>query len=638
MRFKRHFQGCLAGLLLAPNFTIAQEQELTVNFRDTDLKEVISFVADVTGKTIIVDPLVNGRVMVVSEQPLDADDLYELFLSVLEVHNFVAIENNGVVRVLPKAETRMSSVPLSNSQSSDAQSARLVTQVIKVNNVSATQLLPVLRPMVPPEAHLAAYDPSNSIVITDSAANAARIRDLIEAFDRSVLDSSEVINLTHANAQTMADLVQSALLGDESNAGVKIANVTADARANRLLVTGDPMARQRVRELVAQLDTAVMAESNSRVIYLEYALAADVATSVRGVVGGAGESNGRAIKIEPDEQTNALILTGEPTELATLEDIIKRLDVERSQVLVEAIIVELQDTAGKELGVQWLFADTDNGVYGSSATPGSDASIGNVTAAAIGDSGTPDIPALGAALSAIEGQTLGFSGINGTFNFNVLINALQEENGANILSTPSVLTMDNREAIINVGQNVPFVTGSYTSQGSSSNPDSPFQTIEREDVGIKLTVTPRVNGDNRIVLDILQEVSSLSGNTGVDASDLITNTRDITTQVIADNGGVVVLGGLIQDDLQQYEQKVPFLGDIPLLGRLFRSNGNRLVKTNLLVFIRATVIENSSQLQQTTEGKYEYIRERQHEMPNADPTFLDDMAQPVLPEYEQEGQ
>lgn len=638
MRFKRQFQGCVAGLLLAPSLIVAQEQELTVNFRDTDLKEVISFVADVTGKTIIVDPLVNGRVMVVSEQPLDSDALYELFLSVLEVHNFVAVENNGVVRILPKAETRMSSIQLSNSSSADAQSARLVTQVIKVNNVSATQLLPVLRPMVPPEAHLAAYDPSNSIVITDSAANAARIRDLIEAFDRSVLDSSEVISLTHANAQTMADLVQSALLGDESNAGVKMANVTADARANRLLVTGDPMARQRVRELVAQLDTAVMAESNSRVIYLEYALASDVAAAIRGVVGDTGESSGRQMKIEADEQTNALILTGEPTELATLEDIIERLDVERSQVLVEAIIVELQDTAGKELGVQWLFADTNNGGYGSSATPGSDASIGNVTAAAIGNGGTPDIPALGAALSAVEGQTLGFAGVNGAFNFNVLINALQEENGANILSTPSVLTMDNREAIINVGQNVPFVTGSYTSQGSSSNPDSPFQTIEREDVGIKLTVTPRVNGDNRIVLDIAQEVSSLSGNTGVDASDLITNKRDITTQVIADNGGVVVLGGLIQDDLQQYEQKVPFLGDIPLLGRLFRSNGNRLVKTNLLVFIRATVIDDSSQLQQTTEGKYEYIRERQQEMPNADPTFLDDMAQPVLPEYEQEGQ
>lgn len=619
-------------IALAP-LSSAIAQELTVNFRDTDLKEVISFVSDVTGKTIIVDPLVNGRVMVMSEEPLTPDELYNLFLAVLDVHNFVAVETAGVVRILPKADTRTSSVAVSQPQSSDANSSALVTQVITVNNVSATQLLPVLRPMVPPESHLAAYEPSNSIVITDTAANAARIRQLVEAFDASVTEGSDVINLQHASAESMAALVTTTLLGDAQNQGIKIANVTPDVRANRLLITGDPMSRQRIRELVVSLDTPVMSENNNRVIYLDYANAEEVSRVLRELAtqGGAGDAtSGSQTTINFDAQTNALIMVGDPTRLSMLADIAQRLDVERSQVLVEAIIVEIQDTAGKELGVQWLFADTDNGGYGSSAVPGSDANIGAITAAAIGQGGTPDIPGLGAALSAVEGQTLGIAGVNGSFNFNVLINLLQEQEGANILSTPSVLTTDNRQAEINVGQNVPFVTGSYTGQGGSTNPQSPFQTISREDVGIGLIVTPRVNRGDKIVLDIEQTVSSLSGNAGVNASDIITNERTIKTQVVANNGGLVVLGGLIKDDLQQYEQKVPVLGDIPLLGALFTSTGNRNVKTNLLVFIRATVIETDDQLRALSEQRYEAIRGVQEQRDEPSPQFLDPIETPVI--------
>lgn len=628
----------LSSVLLSTSIALAPlpsavAQELTVNFRDTDLKEVISFVSDVTGKTIIVDPLVSGRVMVMSEDPLTPDELYNLFLAVLDVHNFVAVETAGVVRILPKADTRTSSVAVSQPQSSDANSSALVTQVITVNNVSATQLLPVLRPMVPPESHLAAYEPSNSIVITDTAANASRIRQLVEAFDASVTEGSDVINLQHASAESMATLITTTLLGDAQNQGIKIANVTPDARANRLLITGDPMSRQRIRELVVSLDTPVMSENNNRVIYLDYANAEEVSRVLRELAsqGGSGDTTTASqTTINFDAQTNALIMVGDPTRLTMLADIAERLDVERSQVLVEAIIVEIQDTAGKELGVQWLFADTDNGGYGSSAVPGSDANVGAITAAAIGQGGTPDIPGLGAALSAVEGQTLGIAGINGSFNFNVLINLLQEQEGANILSTPSVLTTDNRQAEINVGQNVPFVTGSYTGQGGSTNPQSPFQTISREDVGIGLIVTPRVNRGDKIVLDIEQTVSSLSGNTLVNASDIITNERTIKTQVVANNGGLVVLGGLIKDDLQQYEQKVPVLGDIPLLGSLFTSTGNRNVKTNLLVFIRATVIETDDQLRALSEQRYEAIRGVQEQRDEPSPQFLDPIENPVI--------
>jgi len=457
--FKRKATAMLlsATMALAP-VPAAMSQELTVNFRDTDLKEVISFVSDVTGKTIIVDPLVTGRVMVLSEEPLSPDELYNLFLAVLDVHNYVAVESGNVVRIVPKADTRTSSVAVSTASAADQTSSALVTQVITVNNVSATQLLPVLRPMVPPESHLAAYEPSNSIVITDTAANAARIRQLVEAFDASATDGSDVIELQHASAVSMAELVQTTLLGDSQNQGLKIANVTPDSRANRLLVTGDPMSRQRIRELVQSLDTPVMSENNNRVIYLDYANAEDVSSVLSDLAaqtgGGAETTAGQGTTINFDIQTNSLVMVGDPTRLAMLADIAERLDVERAQVLVEAIIVEIQDTTGKELGVQWLFADTNEGAYGSSATPGSDANIGAVTAATIGQGGTPDLAGLGAALANIEGQTLGVSGVNGSFNFSVLLNLLQEQAGANILSTPSVLTTDNREASINVGQNV----------------------------------------------------------------------------------------------------------------------------------------------------------------------------------------
>jgi len=618
--------GLAAAMLLHSAHSLSQE--LLVNFRDTDLKEVVSFVSEVTGKTFVVDPMVKGRVMVVAEKPVSPDELYQLFLSVLEVHNFVALENDGIVKIVPRNETRTASVPVSVSRNTKS-SGDIITQVIPVYNVSAVQLLPVLRPMVRQEAHLAAYEPSNSIVITDSAANAQRIRQLVSAFDGNAIGESEVIMLRHAGAEAMAELVRKTLVGDSDNKGLKVANVVADSRANRLLVTGDLVSRKRVRELVRRLDTDIMARSSSNVVELQYADAKEVAAALSEIATKMGGENSTA-SVVSSESLNAIMLSGDPSTITSLKSLASELDVPRSQVLVEAIIVELQDTAAKELGVQWLFANQKSGVYGSSARPGADSSIGAVTGAVVNDTNNPDVAALGAALSSVSGQTLGIGGVSGDISFNVLINALQEQNGANILSTPSVLTLDNREATISVGQEVPFVTGSYTSQGSGSNPSNPFQTINREEVGITLTVTPRVNDDDRVLLDILQEVSSISGQASVDASDIITNNREITTQVIANNGEVVVLGGLIQDDVQQVTQKVPVLGSIPLLGRLFRNENNRAVKTNLVVFIRATVLDDPIDVRKASMNRYEEIRDKQLGLPEISPKYGDDIEQPVV--------
>jgi len=630
MVFKRKLVGALAAAMMLHSVQ-AVSQELLVNFRDTDIKEVVGFVSEVTGKTFVVDPMVKGRVMVVAEKPVSPVELYQLFLSVLDVHNFVAVENNGIVKIVPKNETRTASVPVSVNRNSN-NSGEIVTQVIPVYNVSAVQLLPVLRPMVPQEAHLAAYEPSNSIVITDSAANALRIRQLISAFDGNAIGESEVIMLRHAGAEAMADLVQKTLVGESDNKGLKVANVVADSRANRLLVTGDLVSRKRVRELVRRLDTEIMAKSSSRVVELQYANAKEIATALSEIASKMGGGETSNASVVADEGLNAIMLSGDPSVISSLKSLAKELDVPRAQVLVEAIIVELQDTAAKELGVQWLFANQKSGVYGSSARPGSDSSIGEVSAAVAGDgtNSSPDIPALGAALSAVNGQTLGIGGVSGDINFNVLINALQEQNGANILSTPSVMTLDNREATISVGQEVPFVTGSYTSQGSGSNPSNPFQTINREEVGITLTVTPRVNDDDRVLLDIIQEVSSISGQASVNAADIITNNREITTQVVANNGEVIVLGGLIQDDVQQVTQKVPVLGSIPILGRLFKNENNRAVKTNLVVFIRATVLDDPIDVRKASMNRYEAIRDKQLSLPDISPRYGDDIEQPVV--------
>jgi len=632
MSLKTRLTSCAAAIMLAASsMQVAHSQQLQVNFRDTDIREVINFVSGVTEKTIIVDPLVNGRVMVVSDKPIDADELYNLFLSVLEVHNYIAVESNGIVRVIPKSKSRSSAVAVEDAVKED--NAALTTQVIPVNNVSATQLLAVLRPLVPPESHIAAYEPSNSVVITDTAASVSRIRDLIQRFDDAAVESSEVVTLKYANAKVMEKLVRSAIVGETPVPGMKMANVVADTRTNNLLVTGDPLARERVKKLIANLDTENAADAGNRVIYLDYADAAEVAEALVAISASTGTDSAK-VTVHGDNETNSVVISGDPTQISTLTSIAKQLDVEREQVLVEAIIVELSDTAGKELGVQWLFANTGSGSFGSSAVNTSN-NIGGVIGDAVDSSGNFSVSDLGAGLAGVNGQTLGIAGISGNLNFSVLINALQDVNGANVLSTPSVMTMDNREATIESGQEVPVVTGSYTAQGNSSNPGNPFQTIDRKDVGVMLKVTPRISAGDKIVLDIEQEVSSIAQD--VSASDVVTNKRNIQTQVVADDGAVVVLGGLIKEDLQQYEQKVPLLGDIPLLGRLFRNNSSKLVKSNLVVFIRATKLSNSEELEAITKRQYELARKEQLAMPDLDPTFLDDEhKKPELKEFSEE--
>jgi general secretion pathway protein D len=646
----------LIAVLVALGTTPLAAQDFTVNLKETDIQELIKFVAEATNTTIVVDPAVKGKVKVVSSKPVSKDELYDLFLSILEVHGYTAVRSGGVVRVIQAKDAR--SAPVQVRDDVPGRSDEYVTQVIRLDNISAAKLIPVLRPLVPQQAHMAAYAPSNAIIISDVSSNITRIRDIIERMDRSAVQQTDIVRLRYAVAADvvrMLDTLNKSEAKKQGGAAEPQILLVADDRTNSVLVTGDELERARVGKLIAHLDTPLEQSGNVKVIYLEYAQASEIAEVLTRVMqnisqleAGDGKKVARSKNtstIEADEGTNSLIITADADEMAALEAVIQRLDIRRAQVLVEAIIVEMNLTDAQSLGVQWLFAN-DKGFYGSTVNDQSNAQkIANAirpepVTDSEGNTTTDEFDAvdLAAALSGIPGATLGWGQVSGDLTMTAIVNALKTHSNANILSTPSLLTLDNQEAYITVGQKVPFITGSFTNTGSNNGASNPFQTIERENVGVTLSVTPHINEGDSVVLDIEQEVSNvLVGASQIsDAADLVTSERKIQTKVLAQDGQVVVLGGLIEDNVQDGQQKVPLLGDIPLLGRLFRSDSVNVTKTNLLIFIRSTIIRDEQELAGATAQKYKHIRDQQLLRKERGLMFLDDEYIPVLPEWEEQ--
>ncbi|MDG1684192.1 MAG: type II secretion system secretin GspD [Luminiphilus sp.] len=639
---------CIAVLLCwAP---LSPAQEYTVNLKDTDIQEFIKFVADVTGTTMVVDPNVKGKVRVISSQPVTQAELYDLFLSILDVQGYTAVRSGQIIRIVPSKDARSSPVPLMGDQDTAAND-EYVTQVIRLENISAAKLIPVLRPLVPQQAHMAAYAPSNAIILSDIRSNIGRIVDIIERMDRSAVQTTEIIRLRYGVAEdvvSMLNALEKSRQGEGAEAD-KEAILVADKRTNSVVVTADEVTVERIRKLVTYLDTPLEQSGNVRVVYLEYADSVEVAEVLTRVMqniarleeGGANKRAGNnESTIEADAGTNSLIITADTDEMAALESVIARLDIRRAQVLIEAIIVEMEMTEGQELGLQWLFSN-DGGLYGSNISTSSAQQARNraLADAILPDDGSETISTRGVAgaLSQIPGTTLGWGVVDQDLTMSVILNALETQGNANILSTPSLLTLDNEEAFITVGQQVPFVTGSYTSTGVANGAQNPFQTIERQSVGVTLTVTPQVNEGDSVVLDIVQEVSSISAQILV-ASDVITNERKIETKVLANDSDIVVLGGLVKDEVQDSTQGIPILSDIPLLGRLFRNDVVTVTKSNLLVFIRPTIIRGDEDLIGATAEKYRFIREQQIERRERGLMFLDDGNLPVLPSWEEQIQ
>ena len=632
--------------LLAP---LSVAQEYTVNLKDTDIQEFIKFVADVTETTMVIDPNVKGKVRVISSQPVTQSELYDLFLSILDVQGYTAVRSGKVIRIVPAKDARSSPVPIMADQSAVG-SDEYVTQVIRLDNISAAKLIPVLRPLVPQQAHMAAYAPSNAIIISDIRSNIGRIVEIIERMDRSAVQTTEIIRLKYGVAEdvvTMLNTLEKSRQGEGAEAD-KEAVLVADKRTNSVVVTADELSVDRIRKLVSYLDTPLEQSGNVRVIYLEYADAMEVAEVLTRVVqnisrleeGGNNRRQGNGDStIEADEGTNSLIITADTDEMAALEAVIARLDIRRAQVLIEAIIVEMEMTEGQELGLQWLFSN-DSGMFGSnmSASEAQRQQNQAIADALLPDDGSENIGtrAVAGALSQVPGTTVGWGVVDEDLTMTVILNALETQGNANILSTPSLLTLDNEEAYITVGQQVPFLTGSYTNTGTGNGAQNPFQTIERQNVGVTLRVTPQINEGDAVVLDIVQEVSSIAPSRL--ASDVITNERKIETMVLANDNDIVVLGGLVKDDVQDSTQGVPFLSDIPLLGRLFRNDVVTVTKSNLLVFIRPTIIRDDEDLAGATAEKYRYIREEQIERRERGLMFLDDGSLPLLPTWEEQIQ
>jgi len=643
----RTLRGLAAAIFLLVTPGLAA-QEYTVNLKDTDIQEFIKFVADVTGTTMVVDPNVKGKVRVISSKPVTQAELYDLFLSILDVQGYTAVRSGQVVRIVPSKDARSSPVPLIENQdllSND----EYVTQVIRLDNISAAKLIPVLRPLVPQQAHMAAYAPSNAIIISDIRSNIGRIVEIIERMDRSAIQTTEIIRLKYGVAEdvvSMLNTLEKARQGEGAEANKDVILV-ADKRTNSVVVTADEMSVERIRKLVAYFDSPLEQSGNVRVVYLEYADATETAEVLTRVMqniarleaGGTQRSGGEST-IEADVGTNSLIITADTDEMAALESVITRLDIRRAQVLIEAIIVEMEMTEGQELGLQWLFAN-DSGLYGGNISNSTAQQRRNaeLAGALLPDNGSEviDTRSVAGALASTPGATLGWGMVDESLTMTVILNALETQGNANILSTPSLLTLDNEEAFITVGQEVPFVTGSYSNTGSANGASNPFQTIERQSVGITLKVTPQINEGDSVVLDIVQEVSSISAQI-LAASDVITNERKIETKVLANDSDILVLGGLVKEDVQDSTQGIPLLSDIPLLGRLFRNDVVSVTRSNLLVFIRPTIIRDDQDLAGATAEKYRFIRDKQLQRRERGLMFLDDGSLPVLPTWEEQIQ
>ncbi|WP_372768961.1 type II secretion system secretin GspD [Pseudoalteromonas sp.] len=630
--------------------------EYSPSFKNTEITEFINVVGKDLKKTIIINPNVRGKINVRSYESMNEELYYEFFLNVLEVYGYTAIEmETGFIKIDKSADGRKKNVPVLDD-GEEVTGDMMITRVVRVKNVSVQELGPVVRQFSDQKggSHVAQYTASNVMMLTGHAATVNRLVQVIKQVDRAGDQSVDIVKLNYATATDVVSVVETIYKpasGKNDIPAFLIPKVVADERTNSVIVSGEGEARERAIELIKRLDNELETQGNTKVYYLNYAKAEDLVKVLQGVSKSIndeqnqGKANTRSsrkddISIEAHEDTNSLVITANPDVMRSLEKVIKDLDVRRAQVLVEAIIVEVLEGDGVNFGLQWIseqggMLQFNNG----SMTP-----IGSVAAAAEiardktitdnvigGDTGnvTPiektvegNLEPLAGLLSSISGLAVGIA----KNDWAAIVQAVASDTNSNILATPSVTTMDNEEASMLVGQEVPILTGST----SSSNNTNPFQTVERKEVGVKLKVTPQINEGTAVQLKIEQEVSSVSGATAVDIS---INKRSISNTVLADDGSMVILGGLIDENVQESVQKVPLLGDIPVLGHLFKSTSSTKQKRNLLVFIRPTILRDSVSMNKLSHGKYNFIRGEQVKRKEDGINLMPNEVPPVLPEW-----
>jgi general secretion pathway protein D len=598
---------------------VAAAESIRINFRDADIRSVIESVAEITGVTFVIDPRVKGKMTIISPEKIDGNVLYEVFLSALQVHGYQAVKDGSVVRIVPASQA----FQLPGGEGSN----QLMTKVLAVNHVIAAELVPVLKPLLSQGAQLQAHAASNRLVVTDTEAQIERVTQMLKIIDSGDQGSFEIIKLNNTSSSEALDIIDK--MGMASG---KQITVVEDEFNNRLILSGPSRSRAPIRALLMQLDVPSDDEGGLDVIYLHYAQAENMqpllekilsSRSFLRMAGETGTDTQENYSIQADNENNALVVAAPAGVLSSIKSVVRKLDQPRVQVLIEAVIAELSEDQANNLSIQ-LAAIGNSGAYLTNF----DSAIPALAGAILSDGQTSDrlaeftfpggITAGGASIDEDKG-----TGVAG------LINALKSDAQTNILSTPSIMTLDNEEASISVGQEVPFITGSFTNANNDSA--NPFQTIEREEVGVKLKVTPQVNEGDAVRLEIEQEISSVLANAeAAGTSDLITSKRTISTNVMVNDGQLLVLGGLIGESQSSTERKVPFLGDIPFLGVLFRSSTKSSENKVLMVFIRPTILRNSGQASDISQRKYKLLRDSQESF--NDRHGMSDAGMSLLPE------
>ncbi|WP_111861006.1 type II secretion system secretin GspD [Acinetobacter sp. CFCC 10889] len=672
--------------------TASYAQTWKINLRDADLTAFINEVADITGKNFAVDPRVRGNVTVISNKPLNKNEVYDLFLGVLNVNGVVAVPSGNTIRLIPDSNIRNSSVQY--DPRNNARGDQIVTRVIWLENTNPNDLIPALRPLMPQFAHMAAIQGTNALIVSDRASNIYQIETLIRNLDGTGQNDIEAVTLQSSQAEEIISLLDSmAATGSSKDFAGSRVRIIADKRTNRIILKGDPTSRKRLRNMVEMLDVPSADRLGGlKVFKLKYANAKNLSEILQGLVTGQAVSssnnsnssnntsntsisgfsnnnssssslsnstsgssatgssinlnsnsannnqnnissfNGNGVSIIADSTQNALIVKADPQLMREIDAAIQQLDIRRQQVLIEAAIIEIEGSDADQLGVQWAMGDLSTGVglinFSNAGSSLAKLAAGYATGGAAG---------IGAAMGGAAGTSLILGdykeGSDGSRKlYGAMIQALKEKTKSNLLSTPSLVTMDNEEAYIVVGENVPFVTGSVSTTGGTANP---YTSIERKDVGITLKVTPQIGEGGSVRLAVEQEVSNVNDSRG-EAADLVTSKRAIKTTVLADHGQTIVLGGLISDDTRSSRQSVPFLGAIPGLGRLFRSDNSNNKKRNLLIFIHPTIVDDNNDMRRLTQQRYDQLYGLQLAMDKDGnfsklPANVDDIYQQRLP-------
>lgn len=644
--------------LLPANPSSAQEsgEKVGLNFRDADIRIVAQAMGDYTGKTILLDQRVKGKLTIISTGLVPRELVYDIFLSSLRLNGFTAIETGAVIKIIPEAEAKSSSGEI-YEEKLEADGDRAVTQVYQLQKERASDLAAALKPLMGQNGAITAYDNTNTLVIADFAGNIKRLDRIIAGLDQWPSLNIEVLPLKHISAAEFIGMYDriylskgSATDGPGAALGAKQAvgqgvrfSLVADTRTNSLIVRAEhPAVMERIRDLAGKIDTPASIKSSIHYVKLNFADAKAVASALNGVIGAqatvgtsaqgggkGGEDSGR-VSIQADEQTKSLLISAPDALFESLKSMIEKLDSRRKQIYVEALIAEISSDKASELGVQWQSIRGFDSARDPSMTGVGSVNLGP-RGSAISDLAAPGGLGSGLSVGIISG-TLSLADGTVIPNILALAHALETVSNANILSTPTLLALDNEQAKIIVGQNVPLVTGSYSSTGGQQNSVNPFQTYDRKDIGLTLRIKPQISDLGTIRLDIYQEVSSLlpiTVKTG--ASDVVTNKRSLESTVLVEDGQIIVLGGLIQDNLSDSVNKVPILGDLPIIGQLFRYETRRRVKTNLMVFLRPFIIQRPNDLNEATSKSYDYVMNEQGDIKVGGSFLLSNAPDPKLP-------